>query len=335
MGLTKFQMLKALLWPWIKNQAGITTPYGFFLSISTRCNKRCGYCTTIDGGGHTTTFATAKKAIDIMHSKGCRYVGLMGGEPLLYPELVLEIIRYAKWRGMITYLPTNLALLTPSLLDGLIGAGVTVIDIAVDTIIPKEGLPKNLVKIEENLELLLGRRKEVIIKLNVVMTKANMSDVKNLVVFANDRKVPISVHLVENYSTTVPQALLFSRRNLMEVVEISKWLEKRQMEGYWITNSRWCWREMVEVVRRGTRSFSWRCPAQDGKTMFIDEHGKFYPCLSLKGKGEYGNIFTGFVSKEIKEKECISCLSCINAICSELDSSPFAVAKFLWKFLSF
>ncbi len=75
---------------------------------------------------------TAKSAMDWLKSIGCRAIPLMGGEPLLRKDFVLEVIRYGAENGFFMYLPTNGYLLDKAFIDEVGRAGVAAINLAVD-----------------------------------------------------------------------------------------------------------------------------------------------------------------------------------------------------------
>ena len=60
---------------------------------------------------------TACSAIDWLKSVGCRVISLMGGEPLLRKDFVLEVIRYGAENGLFMYLHTNGYLMDKSFID--------------------------------------------------------------------------------------------------------------------------------------------------------------------------------------------------------------------------
>lgn len=336
--ITRIKKMLAFLWPWLKNKVGITTPYWFYLNVTTACNKKCGYCVAVENNETAAppiSFITAKKAIDAMHSRGCRMMGLMGGEPLLLKKTLVAIIEYATGKGIITYLPTNLSLLNEELLNDLIEAGVTMIDVAVDTVTQKPGLSKSLEGIRGNLSLVLNSRKRgVIVKMNTTITRQNLDDVRELVEFAHRNKVSITLHIVERFDSGakwIMDSLFFREEDFPEIERLAHWLMQKQADGYRITNPPWYFKKMVEMVKHSSHS-GWNCMA-GRKTFLIDEQGKFYPCLSLKGQGEWGDIYSGgkFDDMDKQLLKCNkNCLSCINTISSHFERNPITLLRALW-----
>ena len=80
---------------------------------------------------------------------GCRVLALMGGEPLLRPQVVQKIVYYAAKRGFWVYIATNGRLLRPEVTDRLADAGTAIFNFALDAWDEKPGLPKALVPARE------------------------------------------------------------------------------------------------------------------------------------------------------------------------------------------
>jgi MoaA/NifB/PqqE/SkfB family radical SAM enzyme len=59
----------------------------------------------------------ARRSIDWLYDRGCRVLGLMGGEPLLRPQFVHKVVYYAAKRGFWIYIGTNGRLLRPEIAD--------------------------------------------------------------------------------------------------------------------------------------------------------------------------------------------------------------------------
>lgn len=64
------------------------------LVLTTECNLRCGYCYADRKGRKTMSWEVAEAALDLMHSRGCgdSTIALYGGEPLLRPRLIRNIV---------------------------------------------------------------------------------------------------------------------------------------------------------------------------------------------------------------------------------------------------
>lgn len=319
--------------PWLKSRFGKQTPYWFFLDVTTKCNMRCGYCSVIEPKGVTIAINDAKKAIDFMYQRGCRLVALMGGEPMLLGDDLTRIIEYATSRRMFTYCPTNLSYLDESYLDDLVKAGICLVDAAIDAIADRPGFDKNLERTARQFYLLrCSRRQGVIVKMNTVITRLNINDVKELTEISHQYELPISFHLVEGPMPGTPKKpypwlqedMLFRPEDYSAFAELADWLTAKQRAGYWISNPPWYFELCKQMVGQGRHS-GWKCVAGQNSA-FVGEKGELFPCTGLKWQEkQWGNIADGewpFNQKAMQAQleVCNSgCLSCGHTITSYND----------------
>src|SRR5258708_34528748 len=81
------------------------------LNITWKCNLDCAYCTEYDNSKDHVPFADLKARIDKIRELGALHTDLLGGEPMLHPDIA-GIMRYVVDRGMTTGMTTNGFLLT-------------------------------------------------------------------------------------------------------------------------------------------------------------------------------------------------------------------------------
>jgi pyrroloquinoline quinone biosynthesis protein E len=122
------------------------------LNITWQCNLNCAYCSQYDNHRGHVPFEELALRIDHGAELGCVYLHLIGGEPLLHPDVV-RLASRIRAHGMTAGLTTNGFLLTPHRLDELIGAGVGRLQISVDAAEPTPGIPKTLKTLRSKLEL--------------------------------------------------------------------------------------------------------------------------------------------------------------------------------------
>jgi uncharacterized Fe-S cluster-containing radical SAM superfamily protein len=82
--------------PYLKSRyhSGEFRPLLSYLYTEWRCNVNCYYCYTWDNQVRGMTLDVAKKSMDWLKTSGCRVVAIMGGEPLLRKDFIVEVIRY-------------------------------------------------------------------------------------------------------------------------------------------------------------------------------------------------------------------------------------------------
>ena len=95
----------------------------YTLHLTANCNMRCHYC-YVSPTSVTMTPETARAAVDSAVKRGHKSIGLIffGGEPLIYRELIIDIINYTKTyadRGIKFYykMTTNGLLLDEKFMD--------------------------------------------------------------------------------------------------------------------------------------------------------------------------------------------------------------------------
>ncbi len=95
-------------------------PYSGSIELTSRCNLRCIHCyinRPADDSAESAAELTArewKDQIDAMADRGCLWLLLTGGEPLLRPDF-FEIFEHAKRKGIFVTVFTNGTLVMPEL----------------------------------------------------------------------------------------------------------------------------------------------------------------------------------------------------------------------------
>ncbi|MDQ6656429.1 MAG: radical SAM protein [Verrucomicrobiota bacterium] len=105
------------------------------LYVTDRCNLDCSYCTEYDNSVPHPPLEDLKLWLRKIRELGTMRIALVGGEPLLHPDIV-ELVRYCRELGFATSLTTNGFLLTKAKLQALEQAGLQVMQISVDRMTP-------------------------------------------------------------------------------------------------------------------------------------------------------------------------------------------------------
>jgi MoaA/NifB/PqqE/SkfB family radical SAM enzyme len=107
------------------------------IAVTNVCNATCDFCNY----AKDKDFVTEKKwldperlerALDILHSRGIRYVTFSGGEPMLHPKMTDMIASVAK-RGIRPTMVTNGSALTERNMVDLAAAGLKTLYISIDS----------------------------------------------------------------------------------------------------------------------------------------------------------------------------------------------------------
>ena len=109
------------------------------VSLTDRCNLRCTYCMPHDFAAwlpseHQLTTDELVRVIEIAVSEGINEVRLTGGEPLLRPDIVEIVSRINAITNAPTLTMTTNALTLEKVAQPLVDAGLTRINISLDTL---------------------------------------------------------------------------------------------------------------------------------------------------------------------------------------------------------
>ena len=109
------------------------------MSLTEKCNLRCKYCMPEEGVKLTSranlmSLEERKRVLSVFAHLGVTKLRFTGGEPTLSKDLV-ELVRFAKHLGMHSIgITTNGIQVGPRVLDGLAAAGLTSINVSVDSL---------------------------------------------------------------------------------------------------------------------------------------------------------------------------------------------------------
>jgi MoaA/NifB/PqqE/SkfB family radical SAM enzyme len=213
-----------------------------YLFTEWQCNIDCHYCFQYNNDKPGMDLETAKSAVDWLKSIGCRVIPLMGGEPLMRKDFVLEIVRYGAKNGFFMYLPTNGYLMDKRFIDEIGQAGVAAINLAVDSVAPRRGLPKALLNIEPQFRYLVERQKKYgyLLFFNINICRNNIQDAKLLTEIAHQNQIGTDYHLnepphgfvdVDHYQHQ-EDMLSIGPKQYDAVDELLDWLIQKQQQGW-------------------------------------------------------------------------------------------------------
>ncbi len=142
------------------------------LVITDNCNLSCGYCNEYIPGAPPVPLSTLQRRVDQLDALGVMVYDLLGGEPLMHPDLV-PLIRYIKARPRdenLVILITNGFLLNADRIRALNDAGLDLMQISVDSIASTTSSHKALKSILPKLRL-LAREARFPVKVQSVLTE--------------------------------------------------------------------------------------------------------------------------------------------------------------------
>jgi MoaA/NifB/PqqE/SkfB family radical SAM enzyme len=321
-------------WPFAKSlvKQKELRPIIAYLFTEFKCNVDCHYCWSFNNDVKGMTEDTARRAIDWLESIGCRVLALMGGEPLLRPQFIHKVVYYAAKKNFYVYLPTNGRLMRPKVLDWLGDAGVGIINLAIDCVKEKPGLPKALEPIRSYFDYMvkMQRRYGYTAMININITHINQDDVLELTEVARQNGLATDYHLNEAPLTEQSHFQHMERNetyltpdDFPKVEALLDYLIEKQRHGYKMANPIQHMHEMKRLMR-GTVP-SWPCRAGQNN-LIIRPDGTLAPCFPMYSASyDWGTVgHHKFDVKQLDEmkKECSThCLSTCNFILSHCYSA--------------
>ena len=300
-------------------------PIVAYLFTEYGCNLDCHYCWSYNNRTMGMTEDTARRSIDWLESIGGRVLALMGGEPLLRWDFVHKVTDYAAKKNFYIYLATNGRFLRPEVLDRLGDAGLSVINLAIDSVEVTPELPKAFNAVKDNLEYMVRMQRHYgyNIFLNINITRINLDDVRELTEIAHKYNLATDYHI--NESPMMEQSHFRHKKGnstyitpdeYEQIDALIDWLIEKQAQGYKMPNSPAQLANMKNMMRG--KPDHWPCRAGQN-TLIIREDGTLAPCFPMYGAthdwGQVENEYFDLVQLNEMKKSCNStCYSTLNSI---------------------
>jgi MoaA/NifB/PqqE/SkfB family radical SAM enzyme len=258
-----------------------------YLFTEWKCNLDCHYCWAFDNSVKGMTEEVAKRSIDFLYSVGCRVTAIMGGEPLLRPKFIHKVIYYGTKKGFFMYLPTNGRLMKPQVIDWIGDAGVAAVNLAVDCVEEKPGLPKALNRIRPHFDYLvrMQRRYGYMVVFNMNICRTNMDDIRELTEIAHDHGISTDYHINETPMIEQQHFKHLNENNTYlreedwpKVDDLLDHLTEKNRQGYIMVNSKAHLQEMKDFMRG--KVTPWNCRAGIN-SMLIRTDGTLAPCFPM------------------------------------------------------
>jgi MoaA/NifB/PqqE/SkfB family radical SAM enzyme len=265
------------------------------LNITHRCNLDCAYCTEYDNSKDHVPFEELARRIDHCQELGCLHVDLIGGEPLLHPD-VARLMRYVTQQGMTTGMTTNAFLLTRERLEELIDAGMGKIQISVDALNPSRQAPKSLKTLAPKIEMVA--RYPIWFRVNTVLCDETLDEVEEVARFCFDRGVTINFSVVHERGRLV-------KRNAGRFLEKVRWLKEQKRLGKPVATPYYLIHYFEEALQG--RTIDWTCEGGN-KCFYVSPEGHFHYCYHIPSERRFLHVtreeLSGYRTKKGCEKEC-------------------------------
>lgn len=239
------------------------------LYVTDRCNLDCAYCTEYNNSRPHPSLEDLKAWLRKIRELGTMRIALVGGEPLLHPNIV-EIVRYSRELGFATSLTTNGFLLTRKLLAELEAAGLQVMQISVDRMTPSPITKKSFKTILPKLDYF--RDSKVSLHITGVICQDTLPESKAVLETGLSRGIPTEVRLVHADPASRFRVERGSRDELETFVDS---LIERKRQGEKIHTSEAILQYQRSLLR--SEPVEWTCMA-GYKLFFVSAQGKFWVC---------------------------------------------------------
>ncbi len=313
-------ILKNLSLRYLWNALILRAPIMAQLIVTRRCNLSCGYCTEYDNFSPPIPLEILKQRIDALHRLKTISISLLGGEPLLHPQLC-EIISHAATRSLVS-LTTNGSLLSKEKIEELNKANLKHMQVSIDSMYPTKDLyiQKNFNGLKKRL-LLLKEYAKFKVQINCVFCPQIVNNFHEL------------VDEVNNYGFTFSIGLLHDNQGQIQI----QGEPYQSMWEYAVKKSK----TLISLIdaRYGSdllagKKPDWKCRAGQ-RYLYIDENGKVQFCSAKRGHLNKDLLF--YTAKDLKhygnlkkgcEKGCS--INCVYRT-SYVDNFPKEILKIITK----
>ena len=253
------------------------------LIVTRRCNLSCGYCSEYDSTSDPVPFDDLRQRIDALHRLGAANITLLGGEPLMHPDIV-GLVAYAG-RKSNTSVVTNGFLLRNDTIEALNHAGLNNLTVSIDTLHadPTRYIQKSLRSLRTRLER-LQRLARFDVHITAVLCESSKDDFRELIEEIKGFGFRMSVNLIHNAKGHV-------------TIEGQPYLDLYEhfyRDGKPFTFIDY---EYGKKLLQGERP-EWKCRA-GARYLYVDEFGKVQLCASQLGR--LGKPIEEYTAADLKE----------------------------------
>ncbi len=173
----------------------LANPTEAMVFLTFRCTSHCKMCTIWKKKTDKDQELSAeewRRVLDQCHELGVGTVEFFGGDVLLRPDDLVELVRHATSLGMISYFPTNGHLMTSELAEGLVDAGLDLVWFSLDGIgsvhNDVRGVSKSFSKVDQGIKdfrRARAKRKRPFVNINCVVSRYNLEHFENVIDYAD------------------------------------------------------------------------------------------------------------------------------------------------------
>jgi len=289
------------------------------LVITRRCNLSCGYCTEFDKTSACIPLDELKSRVDVLHGLNVVNITLLGGEPLLHPDLP-ELVAYADRAAQVS-VTTNGFLLTEELIGRLNEAGLANMEVSVDALRADRTayIQKCLKTVRAKLQL-LQRAARFDVHVNLVLCEQTRGEFTDTIAELEDLGFSVSLGLLHDAKGCIaiggPEYVALWGHYYARAQAFS-YIEK----------------EYGAQLLSGARP-RWKCRA-GSRFLYVDEFGNTQFCSAQRGR--LNKPLATYTRHDIAEhaKTFKGCEDGCSLLChyrdSSIDNRPFHAAASMIK----
>jgi MoaA/NifB/PqqE/SkfB family radical SAM enzyme len=246
-----------------------------------------------------------------------------GGEPILFPEMLIELISFCSGLGFRTALATSGHTITEGYAQALSKSGLNNIDLTIFSLNHKthdfiRGVPGSLQRVLGAIEYLGPFSDKLKIGINTIIMKPSLHELLELTDWVNqDRRFagvyyqaitrPFHTPFVEDWHKTEPYQMLWPD-NVLELEQVLDALIAGKKNGYRIANPVSQFELFKGFFKNPAGSVKpYRCNLIDGRFFTINSDGTVCMCPYLKPLGKitedsFSSLWNSEHSRKVKEK---------------------------------
>ena len=263
--------------------------------LTDRCNLDCSYCTEYDNSRPHPKLEDLKLWIKKIRDLGTMRIALVGGEPLMHPNVV-EIVRYCRELGFATSLTTNGFLLTRKLLKELEDAGLQVMQISVDRMTPSPITKKSFKTILPKLDYF--KVSKISLHITGVICADTLPESKAVLETGLARGIPTEVRLVHADPLS---RFRVERGNKAELEAFIDSMIERKRRGEKIHTNEAILQYQKSLLQN--EPVDWTCTA-GYKLFFVSAQGKFWECSMVHGDKHIMEVTSEDLHANYRKKSC-------------------------------
>jgi MoaA/NifB/PqqE/SkfB family radical SAM enzyme len=262
------------------------------LNITWKCNLDCVYCTEYDNSKGHVPYEELLGRIDRCKELGTLHTDMIGGEPMLHPDLP-RLMSYVTKLGMTTGMTTNAFLLTEDRLKELMDAGMGRIQISLDALNPTPGAPKSLKTLRKKIEMVA--KYPLWFRVNTVICDQTVDEVQEVAEFCMGLGVPV------NFSVVHHRGRLVRSLNNKLFLEKVRWLKEQKLQGRPISTYYY----LIDYYEKALEGqpMEWTCQA-GSKCFYVSPEGNFHFCYHVAPQMPFDQVTRETLAGNRGKKGC-------------------------------